>query len=458
MKKLNTIFSFVLLSFCLFINVSYAIPSGVSFSVSNALGTTTISGDVVPGYTDSDVCSIVTNYRKNPNVESYKIALEEMLSVFDSNGIQYVLFSKNDSNNYKYLLFCDKSSEIDFFTLEVATNNIRFGAYFNNNSGNAYVSGIYGSSENLSYVSGKSGTYYRTAFLLDTSSVEYSNVDVYSLTYVTDNNCSWDGESYFYKAPTTPDEPETPTMPTNAEIASAVQMFYNSVYNLPNIAFDDFIVLYDNTTGLYTYIGHTLDTALGQVIVEPNGYYEGYKYDIQWWKFFIDEQNNNFLDQFSNYYVYTSDGTIDNLKYIGDSNISGLIEKSGPWATSNTVIVYSTNDYPVKYVTFSDDSPDPTIQTGTIQGDQYTYDENLDITDNQYNPLDNFISINYPSTLVGNADFDSFLNTFDENKDVLILPQNANWIILANTSLFSYFGSFIIMCTLFIIIERIMRG
>lgn len=447
------ILSFVLPILCLLINVSYA-----TFDMNSQPSATTTYSDSADvstpfieeftsktGYTPEEVLN-TAQYKNSSNETQKQLYITTLDScssagyhiVTDGSTVLYIYPNSEGFDIGVNSYFC-LSMPLDYSYMQIATHINRKRVITCTSAGR---SGI-------------------------TFSETFHNSRVKSLT----SSYTWDESRGYYFEPTLVNpvgtyyapgtEPDTPSLPSNAEIAQSVQLFYNTIYNQPNIAFDDFIVLYDVSTGLYSYIGHTRGNAIGQVIVEPNGYYNGYKFDKQWWQFFLDEQNDSWewqnITKYNNYYLYTSQGDIDTLEFVGKDKIDNLFT-SGPWATSNTVIVYSTNDYPVKYITFSDESPDPVVEEGTIKGDQYTYDENLDITDNQYNPLDNFVSIDYPSTLVSRAEFDKFMETFDENKDFLILPTDSNWIIIACNSLFNHFSSFVIMCAVFIIVERIMRG
>ena len=445
MNKLNTFLSFVLLSFCLLINVSYAeIPANVEVAIDTNFGF--VNASTFGDYSASTLLSYFSDYYNKDDETSF----DTLLSIFSDAGFsRYVISRKTDGNNsYIYLYFLCDGNDVAY---NLDDNGIPQNACYSCDGDTLYYQFyIKGSTKTFGYVSSSKNKYrfFNLVSSSPTMSYEYdfSSEPIKIVTLrITDTSqyyITWDGTSYYQVS-----NPSTSTMPTNAEIASAVQLFYNSVYQATN-AFDDFFVLYDTSTKLYTYVGHTRGNSLGQVIVEPNGYFEGYKFDVQWWKFFLDEQEDSWnwqnISKYFNYYVYSSEGTADTFKEVGYSNISGLLS-DGPWATSTTIIVYSTTDYPVKYITFSDDSPEPNIQTGVIEGDQYTYDENLDITDNNYNPLDSFVTIDYPSSLVSRADFEEFMNIFNENSQFAVLPSNANWIVIANNSLFEHFSSFIII-------------
>lgn len=454
------LFSFVFSIFCLLISVSSADIVADEFYVSDSSAFSFSSSSaslVLEGYSPANIAGAVKSYIVNGDDTLLKPILDDLSNKGFSKTVIYR--SMNGSfPRYEINIFPD---EFDFdFT------------YFN--LGTLDTIGLYASSDSYYYrfwedrntywgstrtQTTDSYAYIYNAFSTPTSSnsnhfIVFNNMSVKTVTY-SSGYYVWDGISYFYKDSSS-DDSDIPTFPTNAEIASAVQMFYDSDYYKNATDFDKFIVLYDNTTGLYSIIGHTIPEFLQQVIIPPNHRYQGYIYDVQWWKFEVNE-NSGAPAYGTPYYLYVIDHKLETLQYRGKNTISSLVE-SGPWATANSIIVYSNYDYLVRTYVLDEETGDYVYTDGVIAGNQYTYDENLDVTNNNYNPLDNFVTVDYPSTLVGNADFESFLNMFNENKDFLVLPQNANWIILANTSLFSYFGSFIIMCTLFIIIERIMRG
>lgn len=456
MNKLNKkIISFVLLfSICLLVNVSYAEFSPTPVNT-KATYTSSTTSSTIAGYTLKQI----KKFFKSTD----DVARTTMLKTLSAEGYK-VIWAPTESDTSLWHTFVFPSS---FDVGAVATSsNFKFILSVESDTSMYYV-GI-ASDATPKKLSFSTSGYYNTygtmsvTFSLDTFNSMISENAFGNVSYIkklTDisGGYTWDDTSYYYEVPSV--EPEQPTMPTNSEIASAVQMFYNSIYQYSN-AFDDFFVLYDSSTRLYTYVGHTRGNALGQVIVEPNGYYDGYKFDAQWWKFFLDEQEDAWnwqnISKYFNYYVYTSEGTVDTLKNIGYSNISGLLS-DGPWATSTTIIVYSTTDYPVKYITFTEDSPEPNIQTGLIEGDQYTYDENLDITNNNYNPLENFITVNPTINILGNVDFSEINKVFEENKDILNI-ESASWLFVANNNFLEYFMGFLFILIVFLIISRILGG
>lgn len=64
---------------------------------------------------------------------------------------------------------------------------------------------------------------------------------------------------------------------------------------------------------------------------------------------------------------------------------------------------------------------------------------------------------NYHQQLINSADFGSITNIFDTYKNLLDFSDDMHWLITANNALFSYFAGFIMLCTMFLILNRIMR-
>lgn len=454
MKKLNTIFSFVLLSFCLLINVSYGaldVNGQASWEVKPSTQGSTTSYSITSNYTLKDIWSISKGYYEGEISESIYKTMCDDLKV---NGFAFI-GSNTMVTGSRWAVTVYPFNTVDVGYVESESRIYLYGT----STTDYWYSQVFESNEkNIKISTSSTASHACYSNYVKGPPLLYTN-DIKSLTILS-SKVYWDEETYFYKIPT---EPLNPAMPTNAEIAQAVQLFNDNVYDEEKTGkicgFSDFFVLYDKSTKKYSYIGHGMGNSLGQLIVAPNYYYEGYKFDKQWWKFFKDTENNdyNIIRDLTKYFVYVSDGTLDTLTYIGSSNISGLIEKSGPWATDTTIIVYSTIDYPVKNITFDSSTSDPIIETGTIEGDQYTYDENLDIADNNYNPLDNFITVDPVDTVIGNVNFSEINKTFEENKGILNI-ENASWLFTANNKLIGYFLGFLSLLIVFLIISRILGG
>lgn len=64
---------------------------------------------------------------------------------------------------------------------------------------------------------------------------------------------------------------------------------------------------------------------------------------------------------------------------------------------------------------------------------------------------------NYHQQLVNNADFGSVTNVFETYKNLLDFSDDMHWLITANNALFAYFAGFIMLCAMFLILNRIMR-
>lgn len=63
----------------------------------------------------------------------------------------------------------------------------------------------------------------------------------------------------------------------------------------------------------------------------------------------------------------------------------------------------------------------------------------------------------YHNQLIQNGDFGSVTNIFDTYKNLLDFSSDMHWLITANNALFGYFAGFIMLCAMFLILNRIMR-
>ena len=64
---------------------------------------------------------------------------------------------------------------------------------------------------------------------------------------------------------------------------------------------------------------------------------------------------------------------------------------------------------------------------------------------------------NYHQQMVNNADFGSVTNVFESYKNLLDFSDDMHWLITANNALFGYFAGFVMLCAMFLILNRIMR-
>lgn len=465
MKKINFnfikfIFSFIFVFAPLFLsfsnagiiepNVSYNI--GVQYFDKYTNDRTNIYSDLnssFPGFKNNLVNGYLNSSTQSDYIEWFNGFCDHIYSTYNMNSF----FIAKISSYYQIYFY--NSSDIDFAVnvsspeeltsstrlfLYVSTGNKLL--YFDGNvpSSSAYLYNF--SSDFLWELTGSYAKFNPNFMFLYNSSIK-------SLTL--SSSWSWNGETYFYQSPS---EPEGPTLPSNAQIAQAVQNFYNSDYYKNNKDFKDFIVLYNTETQYFDFICHTLGNTLGQVILPPNYRYQGKLYDVQWWKFYIDE-NQGAFPYGKSYYLYASNDFGVNITDIGTGKISELIDLD---FSNKSVIVYSTTDYPVRTYVLNEGSGDYTYTDGIIEGDQYTYNENLNPTTNGYNPLENFVTVDPSQTIIDNADFEGFSNIFNEHKDLFSFTESMHWLIVANNELSNYFLGFIVLCALFLTLSRILKG
>lgn len=435
-RLIRIMLSFVLPFFCLLISVSYADWTSTPIKntariESNYTTTPATFGD----YTMATIKTIVKNYMNDST--TYETQYNSMIEYLENMDLALV-FAKRGTDSYCFV-FPDNIdvglySDTNYYFIN--NGRVDFGT-------TAYSTYYYGNSTDTTAV------YFNVN---QTDSLFYSTKSVKKISYA--NGYYWDG-TYIYEVPTVPDEPESPSLPSNAEIASVVQAFYNSDYYKNNKDFSDFMVLYNTTNGNYSFIGHTLGNVLGQVIIPPDYRFEGKLYSEQWWKFYIDE-NQGATPYASTFHLYSIINTA--LDVISDDGVGKISELVNLDFSSKSVIVYSTTDYPVRTYMLDETTGDYIYTDGIIEGDQYTYDENLDPTISGYNPLDNFVTVDPSQTIIGDADFEGFTDVFEENKDLFSFTENMQWLIKANNKLSNYFLGFIVMCALFITLGRVLKG
>lgn len=454
LNKIKKIFMCTsLFTLCLLLNVSTAeIVADVKYSSATTSGYTTTSE--LFGYTGLDIHKLMYRYIKYPS--DYANDFNTLITSASSNGYNYFIFN-SDSITSKYYAFIPKGMDVAFYQYD--SSGTRFNLCVESSSELPVYFGTFNITNSVPSSNGlkqypfsdlEHGLYIDSNYYItNTTSTPFltnTNVKLLNASLI------WDGETYLYKAPV--DNPDSPTMPTNAEIAQAVQAFYNSDFYKNNKEFSDFLVLYNTNNGYFDFVGHTLGNILGQVIIPPNYRFEGKMYSSQWWEFFIDE-NSGPSPYGTSYYLYSSNDLGENIIYNGIGKISELLDLS---FGTNSVIVYSTTDYPVRTYVLDESTGDYTYTEGVIEGDQYTYDENLDPTENGYNPLDNFVTVDPSQTIVNNADFSNISDAFEQFKDLFSFNENMQWLVIANNKLSNYFLGFLVMCCLFITLGRILRG
>lgn len=445
MNRLNKIIlSFALPFFCLLISVSYAgIEPDATYTAN--FDFTSVNVSKVGTYSISTLYTNLNNYYLG-NEDGLTTIMDDLIAnkIIDKWYVWY------NTSNKPRLIMLPYEFDGEIFYCETETHP--FYVCFPNPTSSIYYWELT-ASNNCTQIKLRNSNY--NCKYIQSATLFNPQFSVKSLDKVTDptTGYQWDGTSYYYKAET--EEPDSPSLPSNAEIAQAVQAFYDSDYYKNNKDFSDFMLLYNTTNGNCSFVGHTLGNILGQVIIPPNYRYQGRLYNEQWWKFYIDE-NQGALPYSSTYHLYNSNISEPNI--ISDEGIGKISELVNLNFSTKSTIVYSTTDYPVRTYVLDETTGDYTYTDGTIVGDQYTYDENLDPTISGYNPLDNFVTVDPAQTIVGNADFDGLSNSFENHKDLFSFTENMQWLIAANNKLSNYFLGFIIMCALFITLGRVLKG
>lgn len=450
---------FVLPFLFLFINVSYA-----EFGATPVLAGSTI--DRKTAYSDdyftcnnenisynmAGIYYIIANYYDNPSNETYKVAYDGLIDYF-RNTLNSEIIISTWSNGYRFYFF-DKDSTMSV-GFSLGYNQSDPGLIFDTFSGTATLKsvdrlgGVRYSEVSVPYTS--SNAYWWDVC----KSLLYSTVSIKNVSYTNNVGYTWDGSSYYYEVSEEPEE-EKPVPPSNSEIAQAVQNFYNSDYYKNNKDFKDFIVMYNYKTKYFDFIGHNFENKLGQQIIDA-GVSIGsppVSYNERWWHYYIVGFSEFTSTLFNKYYwLYSTNDFGENIKYEGKGSINDLLDLH---FSTSSIIVYSTTNYPVNTV-FKNENDEIESSADMIQGDQYTYDENLDPTTNEYDPLTNFIPTDPSQSILGDVDFDEINKVFEENKDILNI-ENASWLFTANNQLVNYFIGFLSFLIVLIIISRLLGG
>lgn len=440
MNRLKKIFSFVLcLSFSLFFNVSYAeefLPlDNITVNINYAPSRYQNPYSIIDDYTFQKIYNTVNGYYKGTVSQS---DYDNLINAIINNGYDYTfVLSSYSGDNYMPYIFkgFDVTTYNNSYEYMCFKSNSSENTWYNPDNQNGYGSTI----TNLEICFRKQ--------INGTLTVVDSSVSVKRLTPVNNNTVYWDGETYSYKVET---EEETPVPPSNAEIAQAVQAFYNSDYYKNNKDFKDFIVMYNYKTKYFDFIGHNYDEKIQQLIFPA-----GHKYNQQWWKFSLDGLTTELLANITNkyYWLYSTNDFGENIKYEGKGSINDLLDLH---FSTSSIIVYSTTDYDVVYYTFNENN-ELTSEMAPMPGDQYTYDEKLDPTTNEYNPLKDFVPTDPSQSILGDVDFNEINKVFEENKDILNI-KNASWLFTANNQLVNYFIGFLSFLIVLIIISRLLGG
>ena len=297
--------------------------------------------------------------------------------------------------------------------------------------------------------------YYKTSNIpngywqMDTiSELLYSSVSIYECTYVSGGTCYGDG-SYWYTV-TPPAPPEPSYIPTNEEIADKVQEFYDSDFFQNQSDFKDFFVLYNYNNQTFSFIGHNLGDNIGQVIYRSN--FPQNTTGVDYWSFYLVNATTHIWNWFNNYYwLYTTTLDSETITYTGKGAVTDLLDlKFNP---TYSTIVYSTTDYPCVIYGWDDTNNEITEESETISGDSYTYDENINPTTSEYNPITNYVLPNSIDTLISNADIPGLLQ-------IWVTPDfsNMDWIFLSISAFWGYFGGFVLLTAIMFFIMWLLRG
>lgn len=272
----------------------------------------------------------------------------------------------------------------------------------------------------------------------------YCSTNILNSTSDSNNLSSWNGTYYYSISPPTPSY-----IPTNAEIAEKVQAFYDSDFFQNQSDFKDYFVLYNYNNETFSFIGHNLSNDIGQVIYRSN--YPSNTTGVDYWSFWLRDLSTHIWNWFNNYYwLYTTTLDSETITYTGKGSVTDLLDlKFNP---TYSTIVYSTIDYPCVIYGWDDDEG-ITVEQETIAGDFYTYDENIDPTTSEYNPITNYVLPNSIDTLLSNADTTSLFNLF-------VVPDfsNMEWILLVVGVFWSYFGGFVLLTCVLLFIYWVLRG
>lgn len=295
----------------------------------------------IAGYTSKSIATILVNY-KNDSV-TYDFEYKNMISQLENEGYQVVIALTSDTS--EYLFVCIQASDVYFGVYDDRICWMGDYAYAYRMYGILSMTGKFGlGSVNLNSP---------CSFSKKISNIVYSTSPVKKLftSYV------WDGESYYYKASTTPDTSIISSF-SDDELASIVNTFINSedfITNRPS-GYDDFFITYSTISEqFYAYL-YKSEFDLGMVYgefddngnFEPNGLSSGEGYRVFW-----HNADDNILKQVWNnlksiiqptkYLNFRINPEINKVHYITtyEYNISGshLL-----FTSAEENIVYSTKD------------------------------------------------------------------------------------------------------------------
>ena len=444
---------FVLPFFCLLMSVSYAYEFGSTQMTQAGYYGEVNNTTKVGNYTLAELKTLMTNYTNGLLAFS---DLEPIIDYYYNSGYNVIIANSwANSANMKTIGIIPKNVDIMSF------GNPGYGFMFSSIDDNTYEGYIVSlaTSWSKSHIIRTVYNGYKgnTAGDLYGNGIEFATCDIKQATN-TSQSWYWDGFSYLYKTSYGTENPDESIMPTNSEIASVVQSFYDSDLYKNNTNFKDFMVVYSFVTGYYSIIG--TDNHLLQEI-----YYDGAKpsnddftYPETWWRFYNYFGNvQNFFYGW-NYWLYSTRKENDvflPLEYNGVGKINDLFNLK---FTNQSIIVYSSYEYEVyEFRPSIEEGGENQVTNTTVPGNEFTYDENLDPTDSNYSPIQNYIPANPSQTILGNVDFSEINKTFEENKDILNI-EGASWLFTANNKLVGYFIGFLSLLIVFLIISRILGG
>lgn len=460
MNILNKIIlSFVLPALCLLISVSYAsefVAGTEYFMPTNPTKSTTTLTKFSDDYTKSAGSTIIGNYISDSSTyaSDFKDLVNSTMAF--NNFDRYVIFSYDYSGNAQNYCFFWNSTINDiacFGDILGFSEHSDFIRYYRG-SGSAELKHdiITGSGpQRLA-----SESYTNFTFFESNSSIKYCEKQGSTDYYV------WDGVSYVYEHSNSGSEEDIPAMPTNSEIASVVQSFYNSDYYKNNKDFKEFFVLYNSLKGIYSFIGHNsvgeianhfeYGSTLSQIVYSDD--YPSNIYGLSYWKFALETLGSQISNFFNNYYwLYSSYDNGETITYDGKGYVTDLVEVE--FDSRYSTIVYSSTNYLCRVYDYENE--EETNEQATIPGNQYTHDETLDPTTNEYNPIKDYIPTDPTQSTLGDVDFDEINKVFEENKDILNI-ENASWLFSANNQLINYFIGFLSFLIVLIIISRLLGG
>lgn len=408
-----------------------------------------------PGY--QTYYDALVSYKNNPSSSNTIV----QTTIIDSqiNQGNHVVFYKDVNGDYNVVYDYDYNSDTgNIVVLDDGVNKC-IGVIFTPVPGsNTRKGSLYTSKQDNCYVvmNGPAGALaYYDAFPLDTLIFTTNQLP---LLTKNGNNATWDG-SYYSITPPTPSY-----IPTNEEIAEKVQAFYDSDLFQNQNDFKDYFVLYNYNNETFSFIGHNLVgtitdsngshdnmSLLGQVIYSAD--YPTNTVGQDYWSFRFETDWSKIVNFFNGnkYYLFSTTLDSETIIYNGMGSISDLVQlKFDP---TYSTIVYSTKDYMVTI--FDNPSPpDPDFGTRDIMpGDLYTYDENIDPTTSEYNPITNYVLPNSVDTLISNADIPGLLQ-------IWVTPDfsNMGWVFLAISSFWGYFGGFVLLTAVMFFIMWLLRG